>query len=72
MWIERQAQSLVRRMARQFPATQSTSSGTCIWAAEGKRVKEKMIVCRTRAAYKLGDGTWVVSVADALKRLAAR
>lgn len=37
-------------------------------SAEGKRVKEKMIVCRTKTAYKLPDGTRVLGVADALKR----
>jgi hypothetical protein len=36
------------------------------------RVKEKMIVCRTKAAYKLADGTWVLDVAHALRRLASR
>ena len=41
-------------------------------SAEGKRVQAKMIVCRTQAAYELADGTWVLGVADALKRLAAR
>jgi len=40
--------------------------------SEGGQVTEKMIVCRTKAAYKLAEGTWVLSVADALKRLAAR
>ena len=38
-------------------------------AIEKGRVKQKMIVCRTSAAYKLPDDTWVVNVADALKRL---
>jgi predicted AAA+ superfamily ATPase len=38
---------------------------------EPKRVKLKMIVCRTRAVYRLSDGTWVLNTADALKRLAS-
>ena len=43
-----------------------------IESAEKGRVREKMIVCRTNAAYKLADGTWVVDVAHALERLALR
>lgn len=37
---------------------------------EKGRVEQKIIVCRTSAAYTLPDGTWVVSVAEALKRVA--
>jgi hypothetical protein len=40
-------------------------------ATETGKVKQKMIVCRTRAAYRLPDGTWVVNTSDALKRLAS-
>ncbi|WHZ30342.1 MAG: hypothetical protein OJF51_005145 [Nitrospira sp.] len=39
--------------------------------AEPGRVKQKMIVCRTKASFRLNDGTWVVNTSDALKRLAA-
>lgn len=39
-------------------------------AAEKGRVTQKMIVCRTHVAYTLSDGTWVVNVGDALKRVA--
>jgi predicted AAA+ superfamily ATPase len=39
-------------------------------AVEKARIKQKMIVCRTRAAYTLSDGTWIVNVADARKRVA--
>lgn len=39
---------------------------------EKGRVGQKMIVCRTSVAYTLPDGTWVVSVAEALKRVAER
>lgn len=38
-------------------------------AAEGRRVEDRIIVCRTRAPYRLGDGTWVLGVSDALARL---
>lgn len=35
-------------------------------AAEAGRIKQKLIVCRTGAKYRLADGTWVVSTTDAL------
>jgi predicted AAA+ superfamily ATPase len=41
-------------------------------SVESGRVKQKLIVCRTNLAYTLPDGTWVMNVADALKRLASR
>jgi len=37
--------------------------------AEEGRVKKKYIVCRTKATYKLSDGTWVVSLGELLKQL---
>jgi hypothetical protein len=37
--------------------------------AEKGRVKERYIVCRTSATYKLADGTWVMSLAELLKTL---
>ena len=40
-------------------------------AAEPRRVKQKMIVCRPKASYRLSDGTWVVNTSEALKRLAS-
>ena len=51
----------------------STDAGglKALEAAEHGKVKQKMIVCRTRAAYRLPDGTWVVNTSDALKRLAS-
>ena len=42
-----------------------------IEAAEPRKVKQKMNVCRTKTTYRLSDGTWGVNTADALKRLAA-
>jgi len=36
---------------------------------EEGRVKKKYIVCRTKATYKLSDGTWVVSLRELLKQL---
>jgi predicted AAA+ superfamily ATPase len=40
--------------------------------AEKGRVKKKFIVCRTKATYKLSDGTWVVNVSELLKNLRVR
>ena len=73
LMIERAAGSLVAIECKwkEHPDFSDAAGLRALEAAEGKRVKEKMIVCRTRAAYKLADGTRVVSVADALKRLAA-
>ncbi|MFH1966180.1 MAG: ATP-binding protein [Acidobacteriota bacterium] len=35
--------------------------------AEKGRVKEKVLVCPTNAAYRLSDGTWVVNLSELLK-----
>ena len=56
---------------KERPAPADSAGLRALESAEGKRVKEKIIVCRTKTAYKLADGTWVLGVADALKRLAA-
>jgi hypothetical protein len=32
-------------------------------------VKERIIVCRTKTAYRLVDGTWVLNAAGTLKRV---
>jgi predicted AAA+ superfamily ATPase len=34
--------------------------------AERRRIKETFVVCRTKVAYKLSDGTWVMNPADFL------
>ena len=39
---------------------------------EKGRVKKKFVVCRTKATYKLSDGTWVVSLPELLKNLKVR
>jgi len=39
--------------------------------AEKGRVREKIIVCRTPAPYRLADGTWVMNVADVLEHLSS-
>jgi len=41
-------------------------------AAEAGRLRQKLIVCRTGAKYRLADGTWVVGMEDALRLVAAR
>lgn len=37
--------------------------------AEEGRVKKRYVVCRTKATYKLSDGTWVISLRELLKQL---
>lgn len=39
--------------------------------AEKGRVKDKFVVSRTKATYKLSDGTWVVNLSELLKNLKA-
>jgi len=40
--------------------------------AEKGSIKKKFVVCRTKATYKLSDGTWVVNVSELLKILKVR
>jgi len=40
--------------------------------AEKGRIRKKFVVCRTKATYKLSDGTWVVNVSELLRSLKAR
>ena len=56
---------------KEQPGRADTTGVHALEAAEPGRVKQKMIVCRTEAAYTLPDGTWAVSLSDALKRLAS-
>jgi predicted AAA+ superfamily ATPase len=36
--------------------------------AENDRIKERFILCRTKVAYKLADGTWVMNVTQFLEK----
>ena len=54
---------------KEHPGSTDAGGLKALEAAEPGKVKQKMIVCRTRAAYRLADGTWVVNTSDALKRL---
>ena len=56
---------------KEHPGPADAGGLKALEATERGRVKQKMIVCRTKAAYRLADGTWVVSPSDALKRLAS-
>lgn len=40
--------------------------------AEKGRIKKKFVVCRTKATYKLSDGTWVLNPSELLKNLKGR
>lgn len=55
---------------KEHPGPADAAGLKALEAAEPGRVRQKMIVCRTKAAYRLSDGTWVVNASDALKRLA--
>lgn len=47
------------------------ASGLRILAeVEKGRIKEKFVVCRTKVAYKLSDGTWVMNLTELLNNLA--
>jgi len=54
---------------KEHPGSTDAGGLKALEAAEPGKVKQEMIVCRTRAAYRLADGTWVVNTSDALKRL---
>ena len=56
---------------KEHPGPADAGGLKALEAAEPGRVKQKMIVCRTKAAYRLPDGTWVLNLSDALKRLTA-
>ena len=51
---------------KEQPADADTAGLRALQAAEAGRIKQKLIVCRTGAKYRLADGTWVVSTTDAL------
>lgn len=72
--IERAGATLVAIECKwkEQPGTSDSAGLRALEAAEAGRVKQKMIVCRTKATYKLSDGAWVLNVTDALKRLALR
>jgi predicted AAA+ superfamily ATPase len=54
------------------PAPRDAAGLKALQAAEGARVKEAMIVCRTKAAYRLPGGIRVLPTSDALKRIDRR
>lgn len=69
--LERSGGSLVAIECKwkEHPDASDSAGLRALEAAEGARVKAKMIICRTRAAYRLDDGTRVVGLAEALERL---
>lgn len=54
---------------KEHPGPADAGGLKALEAAEPGRVKQKMIVCRTKATYRLPDGTWIVNLSEALKRL---
>lgn len=71
--VERSAGALIaiECKCKEHPGASDAAGLRTLEAAEGRRVKEKMIVCRTKATYRLADGTWVLGVGDALRHLEA-
>jgi hypothetical protein len=45
------------------------AAGLRALAAEKGRTVETVVVCRTAAAYRLVDGTWVMNLPDLLQKL---
>jgi hypothetical protein len=52
---------------KEHPGLADASGLRALADAEKKRIKEKFLVCRTKVAYKLSDGTWVVNPSEFLK-----
>lgn len=69
--IERSADALVAVECKwkEHPDAGDAASLRGLEAVEKGRVREKLLVCRAPVPYRLSDGTWVVSVAELLKRL---
>jgi len=57
---------------KEHPDAADAAGLRALQAAEGRRVKMKLIVCRAETPYRLADGTWVVGMAEALERIGAR
>jgi predicted AAA+ superfamily ATPase len=56
---------------KEHPGEADANGLRALESTEGRKVEQKMIVCRTKASYRLSDGTWVINTADALKRVAS-
>jgi predicted AAA+ superfamily ATPase len=54
---------------KERPDIADSSGLRALDVAEKGRIKKKLVVCRTKATYKLSDGTWVVSVSELPKIL---
>lgn len=71
--VERSAGALIAIECKwkEHPCASDAAGLRALGATEGRRVNEKMIVCRTKATCRLVDGTWVLGVGDALRYLEA-
>jgi len=49
---------------KERPDLADASGLRALEATEKERVREKIILCRTKASYKLADGTWVTNLMD--------
>jgi predicted AAA+ superfamily ATPase len=70
--LERAGGSLIaiECKSKERPGLADAAGWRTLETIEKGRVEQKMIVCRTAAAYTLSDRTWAVNVPDALKRVA--
>lgn len=57
---------------KEHPDLNDAAGLRAIEQAERGRVKDKILVCRARAAYRLSDGTWVTNMSALLDRLPKR
>jgi len=51
---------------KEHPDSTDAAGLRALEAVEKDRIKEKFIVCRTKAVYKLADGTWVMNLTQFL------
>lgn len=54
---------------KEHPGLEDAAGLRALAEAEKGRLRDRYLVCRTDATYRLADGTWVTTVADVLERL---
>lgn len=54
---------------KEHPGMEDAAGLRALAEAENVRVRDRYLVCRADAAYRLADGTWVTNLADLLGRL---
>jgi hypothetical protein len=54
---------------KEHPGMEDAAGLRALAEAEKGRVGDRYLLCRSAAAYRLADGTWVTNIADLLDRL---